>query len=139
MSNLERAKNLLSGNKTCALVCGKTELTSESMGISPMMNFLAEKMDLKGFSVADRIVGKAAAYLFLYAGIVEVFAKVISQPALQLLKENGVRVEYETLTENIINRAGTGLCPMEQAVLSVTTPDEAYEKLKIKFAEISKK
>lgn len=95
-----------------------------------MMDFLAEGVDLTGYSVADVVVGKAVALLFVKSGIVNVFAKTLSESGKKILETNGIPFEYEVLTEKIINRAGTDICPMEKAVLATDSPEEAYELLK---------
>ncbi len=94
-----------------------------------MMNFIANGVDLSGYSVADVVVGKAAALLFVRCGIKSVFAKTLSQSAKNVFELYGVAYEYETLTERIINRAGTDTCPMEKAVWDINDPDEAYSIL----------
>lgn len=91
-----------------------------------MMEWLGEGRDLHGFSVADLVVGKAAAMLFVRAGIAEVFARVISRSGKDYLERHGIPVAYETLTDSIRNRAGTGICPMEQTVLAIDDPEEGY-------------
>lgn len=80
--------------------------------------------------IADRVIGRGAALLLLKGGIREVFAYVISEPALALLSANGVKVTYVTLQKNIINRTGDGICPVEQLTQDITSPDEAYQKIK---------
>ncbi|MDE6585388.1 MAG: DUF1893 domain-containing protein, partial [Clostridia bacterium] len=112
-------------------------LYSESRGISPMMNFIADGADLSGYSVADLIVGKAAALLFVKCGIKEVFAKTLSQSGKKILELYGVDYEYEALVEKIINRAGTDICPMEKAIANTENPQEAYLILKEALKKIS--
>ena len=68
MNDLERAKEGLSGHTLC-LARGEEVLVRDERGIAPMMALLAEGKDLKGFSAADRVVGKAAAMLFVKAKI----------------------------------------------------------------------
>lgn len=136
MNNIETAKSLLTGNTTCVLVNGEKILTSTESGIKPMLNFIDSGVDLKGFTVADRIVGKAAALLFIYAGITEVFAETLSEPALKLLAKNNIPVSYNVLTERIINRAKTGLCPMEETVIDTENPVEALKLLKAKVESL---
>ncbi len=136
MSDIETAKSLLVGNATCVLVKGKQKYISTKNGIAPMMEYIGNNTNLVGFSVADRIVGKAAAMLFCLAQISCVYAEVISDPALNFLNEKNILVTYKTLTKNIINRTATGLCPMEQTVKDETDPRLAYEKLKQKINEL---
>lgn len=132
MSDLNRAKTLLQTNEqyTCVLCCGDTVYTDEKKGIAPMMSFLDQGLDLHGFSAADRIVGKAAAMLFVLAGVRELYAQVLSEGGMQMLLQHGIAVEYGTLTPSIINRKGTGLCPMELAVQDIDDPKEGREAIR---------
>ena len=137
MTDLQTAKNNLAGHTICLCKNGDC-LYSEKRGIAPMMNFIADGTDLSGYSVADIVVGKAAALLFIKCGIKEVFAKTLSQSAKKVLEDNGVLCTYETLTERIINRAGTDICPMEKAVLNTSDPEEAYTLLKQTLRALNK-
>lgn len=97
-----------------------------------MMTFIADGSNLNGYSVADTVVGKAAALLFVKCGIKNVFAKVLSESGKRALEKFGVCYEYETLTPKIVNRAGTDICPMEKAVINTENAEEAYVLLKKK-------
>lgn len=125
MTDLERARQLLPGH-SIALCRGEELLTDDARGIAPMMNLLAAGQDMHGFSVADLVVGRAAALLFIRAGIVAVYAATLSCGGRDVLATHGIRVEYGILTDCIRNRAGTGVCPMEQAVSGVDDPEIAY-------------
>ena len=91
-----------------------------------MMDFIADGANLNGYSVADLIVGKAAAMLFAQCGIVSVFAKTLSKGGKAILERYGIAFDYEVLTEKIMNRTGTDICPMEKAVCDTEDLDEAY-------------
>ena len=125
MTDLQTAKNNLERHTICLCKDGKC-LFSEKRGIAPMMDFIADGVDLSGYSVADLVVGKAAALLFIKCGIKKVFAKTLSEHAKRVLELYGVDYEYETLAEKIINRDGTDICPMEKAVLGTDDVEEAY-------------
>ena len=71
---------------------------------------------MKAGSAADRIVGRAAAMLFIKAGICAVHAQTLSTGGKELLEKHGVSVSWGQLTQRIINRDKTGPCPMEAAV-----------------------
>ena len=103
-----------------------------------MMRFLAEGKELTDYSAADLIVGKATAMLFVKAGIRAVYGKVMSKSAKEFLETHGVICEYETLTEQIINRAGTGICPMEQTIADIDDAENGYSALCRKLAEMRK-
>lgn len=127
MSQLDRAKELLkSNNFTCAVCKEDKAYTSTDRGVKPLVLWYESGTDMKNASAADKVVGRGAAFLYLLLGIGELYAQVISKPALELLSENGVAVYYGTLADNIINRQGNGICPFEEAVLNVTDPHEAY-------------
>ncbi len=129
MTDLQTAKNRLSGHTICLCKDGNC-IESEKRGVAPMMGFIADGVDLSGYSVADLVVGKAAAMLFVRCGIKNVFAKTLSEYGKEILERYHIGYEYETLTEKIINRAGTDICPMEKAVLYTDDIEEAYLLLK---------
>lgn len=140
MSDIEKAKKLLSGgNFTCVLCKGDTSYTSTGKGVSPMLTFLENDTELRGFSAADKIVGKAAAMLFVCAGVTEVFAEVMSKAAVNYLKERGIACSYGVLTDKIINRKGDGLCPMELAVMDIDDEKLGFSAIKNRFDEIRRK
>ena len=97
-----------------------------------MMSFIADGVNLAGYSVADVVVGKAVAMLFVKCGITQVFAKTLSVSGKAILERYGIAYEYETLTDKIINRAGTDICPMEKTVLHTDDIEQAYQLLKNK-------
>ncbi len=130
MSDIERARARLSeGGFTCVMCKGEQTLTSSDRGVRPLLSWLCEGTD-KGFSAADRVVGNGAAFLYVLLKVREVYAEVMSKPALVTLTKHGIKAEYGTLSENIINRKGTGICPIEQAVAGIDDPSEALEAIK---------
>ena len=135
MTDLQIAKDNLAGHTICLCKDGEC-LYSDKRGIAPMMNFIESGADLSGYSVADVVVGKAAALLFIKCGIKKVFAKTLSEYGKRVLELYGVDYEYGILTERIINREGTDTCPMEKAVMNTDDPEEAYIILKNKLNEL---
>lgn len=93
-------------------------ITDDGRGISPMMKFIGMGKDLKGYSAADMIVGKAAASEYLEA--------------------HHIPHSYDKLTEQIINRTGDNICPMEAAVANISDPEEGYKALFNKIQEMRK-
>lgn len=135
---LRRAKEALDADTAVTLaVCRGDDLTvSREKGIKPLLK-LTQGDDLRNASAADRIVGKAAAMLYALTGVEEVFAQVLSEQGRTVLKHYGIVYEYGTLTENIINRSGTGLCPMEEAVKDIDDLKEALAAIKAKVAALA--
>ena len=65
MTDIERARELLAGGQyTCVLCRGEDTITDTKAGIAPMMGLIGAGVDVRGYAVADRIVGRAAALLF---------------------------------------------------------------------------
>lgn len=124
--DLERAAALLkSGEYTCALVKGDAVYTSRERGVKPLMTWLAEKTVLSGFSAADKIVGKATAFLYVLLGVDSVYAPVVSKSASEVFSKHGIELICDAEVEAIRNRTNTGFCPMEQAVKGITHPADA--------------
>ncbi len=137
MTDLEIARSQLAGHSICLCKDGAW-FTDDGRGISPMLRFLDENRDLRGFSAADQIVGKAAAMLFVKAGIAAVYGEVMSQAGAEFLEANGIPHGCGTLTEQIINRQGTGICPMEETVSELDDPEAAYKALSARLAAMRK-
>ena len=138
--NLEKCREILkSGEYTLVLFDGKTLLTDTKRGVKPLLDLLDRETDLSRFSAADKVVGKAAAFLYVLLNVREVYADVISTPALSVLEEHKIPVVYGILTDKIKNRAGTGFCPMETAVLDEDNPENALRKIRGKAKELAKK
>jgi len=81
---------------------------------------------LLGAQVADKVIGKGAAALMAYGGVSEVYADVISTPALELLQKHGVNVAYAQQTDRILNRQQNGLCPVETLCQPLQSLEEMY-------------
>ncbi len=115
---------------------GESKISMAS-GITPLMEMIANSPDfLRGSSVVDRVVGRAAALLMVHGGVCELHAVLVSEPAIAALEAHGLPFTYGEKTPGIRNRAGDGNCPMESACLETDDPAEAYEILKKKLAEI---
>ena len=121
---------------TCILQKGDNVLTSTQTGIRPLLEWIDEKQDTRDGAAADKIVGKAAALLYVFMGVRAVYAEVLSAGGLRTLQAHGIRAEYGTLTDYIVNRAGTGMCPMEETVQTVSDPAEALAALRATAARL---
>ncbi len=138
MVDLDNAKHTLkNGSYTCVLCKENQNYTSNLRGVKSLVLWLKSDIDFKNFSAADKVIGKATAFLYVLLKVKSVFASVISKPALEVLKINNISVSYETLAENIINRKGDGICPFEEAVLNVATPETAYKVILNKMQELN--
>ena len=109
---------------------------SKDKGIAPILKLINADENLENFSLADRIVGKAVAMLVVYSKIREVYAEVLSKKGEEVLKKHNIKYSYKTLTENIINRKGDDICPMEKTVSKIFDATLAYHALKKKVEEL---
>ena len=135
MTDLDTAKQNLKGHSICLCRNGDY-FFSDGRGISPMMALISEGRGLCGYSVADIIVGRAAAMLFVRSGIISVYGEVMSRGGFEYLTAHGIKSEYGNLTEKIINRAGDDICPMEKTVLDINDFNEGYIALKNRLAQM---
>lgn len=130
-TDFERAKTLLEDNNyTCVLCKNEQVYTSTERGVKPLVELVDSAENLNGFSAADKIVGKAAAMLYVLLGVKEVYAEVLSRAGADVFANYKIACEYGELTEQIINRNGDGICPMEQAVQEIDEPKEGLTALK---------
>ncbi len=139
MTELEKAKEILKSNDyTCVFCKADIVYTSEKRGVVPVLEKIEQKESLSGFSVADKVIGKAAAMLFHLAGVSFLYGEIMSVPAKEYLEKTSICFSYDTLVERIINRNGDGLCPMESAVYNVDDMHEGYKAIKNKMNELRK-
>lgn len=132
----EQARHLLQTQAATCVCVGQGEpYISYERGIRPLLILLRQHPEqLCGAQVADKVVGKAAALLFCYGKIGQLYAQVLSRPAKEVLEKEGIAFSYGSLVERIRNRTGDGLCPMEERAMTVDSPAQAYEM----FSEIVK-
>lgn len=138
MTDIEIAKVHLEGHSICLCKNGEY-FTDDGKGISPMVRFLEEGKDLTGFSAADQIVGKAAAMLFVKAGIISVYGKTMSESGKEYLEANNIPCSCDILTDRIINRQGTDICPMEKAVAGTNDVNEGCKALVLELRKLKNK
>lgn len=131
MDNILKARSLLeTGEYTCVVCKGDVLCTTVQRGVAPLLNWLDSGMNLSGFSAADRVVGRGAAFLYCLLGVKEVHALVMSRPAAAVLNDNGITATADAFVEGIINRTGTGPCPFEAAVLDICDPQAALTAIR---------
>lgn len=138
MIDLIKAKEeLLRNGYTCVLVKGDDIIFSQERGVKPLVAWLDGAKDLTDYCAADKVIGKATAFLYVLLKVKATYACVISKSALSVLKAHNVKVEYDVLVENVINRKGDGICPFEEAVLGCDEPSVAYQIIKDKMRQLN--
>lgn len=115
---------------------GKVIFETSSHGLGGLLRAIEElDKEMKGSSVADKIVGKAAALLCVHTGVFAVFAVTASEKGIQALKDGNVLCQFENRVPHILNSERSDICPFEELVINISNPKEAYEKLKSFAAE----
>ena len=137
--NLSKARDLLeSGSYTC-VVCRDDQIyTTDARGVAPLLNWLDNGLNLQGFSAADRVVGRGAAFLYCLLGVEKVYAKVMSHPAAEILRLHGIDAQADIFVDGIINRKGDGPCPFEAAVMEIYDAEEALAAIRNKRSQLMK-
>ena len=135
---IKARRTLESGGYTCVLCQDDHMLTDNRRGVRPLLELLENADNFSGYSAADKVVGKAAAFLYQLLHVDFVYAQVISQPALDVLTRSGIATQYSTLVPAIRNRDNTGFCPMETAVLHIDDPNEAFVAIKQTLSKLEK-
>lgn len=126
-TDLDLARALLIANKDATLVAvrGDEIVVCRDRGVKPLLKMVAEGRSLKGFSVADKVVGKAPALLYAVLGPEAVFSPVMSWTGRAVLLTAGIFVSHDVLVPHISNRAKSGQCPMDESVTNIWEPYEA--------------
>ena len=139
-SNTEKAKALLEESGcTCVFAFGGQLEQCSERGLRPLLAKLGADALPAGFSAADKVVGKAPAFLYVLLGAGEVYAPVMSEAAASVLAENGIQAHCGQTVKQIVNRAGTGICPMEEAVAGIAEPAAAAAAIKARLISLSGK
>ena len=102
--------------------------TSDEHNLKPLLNYL-DKGDFDDTYVFDKTVGRAAAWLYVYGDADYVYADTISKPAIKILKDNDIEVEYKTVKKEIENKAKTDICPFEKLTKDIKNPTQAYGEI----------
>ena len=133
MRDMQTAKDILTQRKLTLVIVknGKVLFETDSPRISGFIKAIDSLgNELKGASVADRVVGKAIALLCVYSGIREVYAEVLSKKAKTMLEKYSIPVEWNELVDNVLDLTKTGMCPLEKVAEGISDPKESYTAFK---------
>ena len=110
MSSLNLAKETMynENQKIVIVNDNKVVYKNDGFGIKPLyLAYMKVKGQMKGASCSDRVIGKAAAWIYREADIKELYCEVITTRAKNLLIDNGIRLIF------VEDRDKTGMCPVE--------------------------
>lgn len=102
-------------NYSCVIMNKENIRAFSQRGIADLFYLLKNDPDfLKDASIADKVVGKAAAALMILGGVKEVYTDIISFSALTLFQETDIEISFAQEVPYIQNRDQTDWCPMER-------------------------
>jgi len=132
--NLESLISLLDQQGLSLLILkgGEVIYSSGEEGMLPLLEAI-DRLGLRALAdstVVDRIVGRAAALLISYFKAKEVYTKLLSRRAIEILEKHGIAYAAEKVVDTVRNKDGTDICPFEKMVLTIDNPQEGYRKLK---------
>lgn len=124
--DIGKLKDILHEEGCSCVIYAQDKITlCHERGVKDLLRILKSEPELlAGSVIADKVVGKGAAALMVLGGVKMVYADVISQPALDLLASASIEISYGECVKNIINRAGTGVCPVETLCKDCATATE---------------
>lgn len=124
------ASKVLEGHAVAIARDGRVLAVEDGDGVKPLI-LAARKAgrEARGASLADRVVGLAAARLARYYGIRSVYGLVGSEEAAADLKGAGITFVFSETVPYIMNRSRDGRCPMESLALKTSLPEETYRAI----------
>lgn len=134
MNDIEIAKKVLweENQKIVVVKEGQVLFKSIDRGIKPMY-YLAQNMkeEVRGSSLADRVIGKGAAIICGYLGVKKLYAELISQNAISVLDKEGIAYEFRKKCDYIKNRDKTDYCPIEKRSLDTENPEVLLSRIEV--------
>lgn len=116
-------------SKGCSCVIRNGEVIREfyQRGIKDLYElYKVDSKFLNGASVADKVIGRAAAALLILGGVKWLYADTISQLALDILSKSDMEVSYSQAVSHIINRTKTAPCPLESATRDIESLEQIF-------------
>lgn len=99
----------------------------EATGIGPLYRAYKEKVMAPNGFLYDKVIGRAAAFFVCETKVRTVFTPLLSRTAQGLLKH--LEVEYDQLSDYILNRDGTDMCPMEKLSMEAQGTKDFVDRL----------
>ena len=126
------------GKAECVVIRGGRMFSERGRGVSPLLEFHdhREAGFLRGATVVDKVIGRAAAMIAIAGGATRVHGELMSEDAKALLESRGVTVSYGTLVPRILNADRSDLCPLEKSVEGIDDPEQALTALRKRIEEL---
>ncbi|HBB29978.1 MAG TPA: DUF1893 domain-containing protein [Clostridiales bacterium] len=132
MDYLKLAREIMYNENQKIVIVNNNEIIykNDGFGIKPLYcAYMRIKDQMKGASCADRVIGKAAAWIYKEAGIKELYCDVITTRAKNLLLDSEIEVAFVEEVDYIENRDKTGMCPVETLAKDETDFDNLLKNI----------
>ncbi len=137
---MARVINALYGN-SCSLVVASTDgalATYYRQGVRDLMYLLEnEPALLRGATIADKVIGRAAAGIVAMAGVRRIYAAVLSDKAIPVLEEAGIDYVWGRRVKAIVIPKGDNRCPLEQITANEHSPAEIVAALRHHWQQLA--
>ncbi|WP_338232366.1 DUF1893 domain-containing protein [Companilactobacillus muriivasis] len=136
------ALDLIKQNKASCVLIKDNEIVHVEIGsgIAPILYSYMTYPDLfEDATIVDKIVGKAAAVISILGKSKETIGLTMSDSAIEYLLNNGRKFRFVNYVQKIQNRERTGICPIEQSVIDIDDPAEAFLSLLNRLQDLKKK
>ena len=137
--NLEKAKEILLKNKFTFVLLKDGEIlkTSCKKGVIPFIEIIRENDQiLENAIIADKVIGKAAALLAAGYKVKAIYAKVMSQKAIEVLDCHSIFYHFDRCVDYIKNLDQSDQCPMEKLTWELSDPGIAYHRILKYYQEV---
>ena len=105
--NTEKASEILrSGNYSLVLCKDEEILTFTDSGLKDLVSLCESGKDFYGFSCADKVVGRASAFLLVLLEVSEVYAPVMAKLSRNVLDRGEVKYFSDQIVDELITSDG---------------------------------
>jgi hypothetical protein len=110
---------------------GSVIVRSKGKGVRSLFEAIDKnREEIAGSSIADRVIGKAAAMLCVYGRVKAVYTPVASESAIEILRNNSIHAEAEKLVPFILNANRTDMCPVEKLTSGLDLPEQVVNTIR---------
>jgi hypothetical protein len=132
MKDLKIAREQLKDSRSALVVVKDGAVIAQKCGagIGPLIETIDELGgDIVGSSIADKVIGKAAAMLCIHYKVGAIYTPVLGINAQKVLDGFGLYYEADSIVPSILNNDGTDSCPLEKVTSAIDNPDRAVAEI----------
>jgi hypothetical protein len=132
MKDLKIAKERLNSGESVLVVVKKGLVIAERQGrgIRPLFETVQQLgRRVEGSSIADKVIGKAAALLCIHYRVSAIYTPVMGLNAQRILDQYNLYYEADRIVPCILNNDGTDSCPLEKITAEIDDPDRGIDEI----------